>query len=145
MSQRTQNLGNHARYVPLFHFVLGGLVAGNLYRTGRPLIRDFTEDRVWNFLMAVAIALLFWYARAFALAVQDRVIRLEMRLRLERLLPAPLFARVEQMEPGQLVALRFAGDAEIPGLVTEVLDGRLVLPADIKKRVQNWQADWMRA
>ena len=145
MSPRTQNLGNHSRYVPLFHFVLGGLVAANIYRTGRPLLQGITEDKVWAFAMAIAFAILFWYARAFAVAVQNRVIRLEMRLRLKDLLSPPQFARFDQIALGQLVALRFAGDAELPGLVAEVLEGKLVNAGDIKQRIQNWQADWMRA
>jgi hypothetical protein len=145
MAQRTQSITNHARYVPLYHFVLGAILGANLWLTGKALLRGMTTESLMAFSLAVGFLILFWYARAFALAVQDRLIRLEMRLRLEKLLPAEQFARFDQIAPGQLVALRFASDAELPGLVAEVLEGKLSRPADIKRRIQNWQADWMRA
>ncbi len=144
MPQREQNLANHARYVPMYHFVLGGLVALLLFHAVQLLWRDFTGEHVWGLVLAVALAIVTWYERAFPLGVQDRLIRLEMRLRLERLLPAEQFARCDRMALPQLVALRFAGDAELPGLVAEVLGGSLVRPQDIKRRVKDWQADWAR-
>ena len=84
-------------------------------------------------------------ARMFALSVQDRVIRLEERLRYERLLPPDLQARILEFEPGQLVALRFASDAELPGLARKVLDEKLSDRKAIKKMIQNWQSDDLRA
>ena len=144
MAQRAQNFGNHSRYVPLYHFLLAGLIVANLYRTGRALFAGFNEDRVTNFLVAIILALTAWFARAFALAAQDRVIRLEMRLRLEKLLTPPMFGRFEELRPGQLAALRFASDSELPALVGDVLDSGLVRPAEIKQRVRDWQADWLR-
>ena len=145
MAQPTQNLANHARYVPLYHFVLGAILAINLFVGGRALLRELTAERLLAFALGVGLLILFWYARAFSLAVQDRVIRLEMRLRLERVLPPAQFARFDEIGLRQVVALRFAGDAELPGLVAEVLEGKLTRPADIKRRIQNWQADWNRA
>ncbi len=144
MPQREQSLANHARYVPMYHLVLGGLVGALFLRSVQLLWRGPSADHVWGFLLAVALLILTWYERAFPLGVQDRLIRLEMRLRLERLLPAEQFARCDRIALPQLVALRFAGDAELPGLVTEVLDGKLVRPQDIKRRVKDWQADWAR-
>ena len=79
------------------------------------------------------------------LRVQDRIIRLEMRLRLQQCLPADLRSRIEELTPGQLVALRFASDAELPELVREVVAGKLAARKDIKLRVKNWQGDWLRA
>ncbi|MEO5618217.1 MAG: DUF6526 family protein [Candidatus Eisenbacteria bacterium] len=145
MSPSVQTHSNHARYVPLYHFVLGGIVAINLAYAANELKHGMTQARVLNLLMAVGFVILFWYARAFALAVQDRVIRLEMRLRLEKLLSPQQFARFDQVAPGQIVALRFASDAEMPGLISDLLDGKLDRPGDIKRRIQNWQADRMRA
>lgn len=144
MAQPTQTLANHARYVPLYHFVLAAILTVNLILAGKAMLREPGTERVLAFALALGFMIFFWYARAFALAVQDRVIRLEMLLRLERLLPSQQFARFDQIDPGQIVALRFAGDAELPGLVAEVLEGKLVRPADIKRRIQHWQADWLR-
>jgi len=80
-----------------------------------------------------------------ALTVQDRLIRLEMRLRLRQLLPPDLQPRINDLTHRQLVAMRFASDAELAELVREVLAGKLTTPKDIKLRVKNWQADWLRA
>ncbi len=77
--------------------------------------------------------------------VQDRVIRLEMRLRLAGLLPADLQARIQELTVDQLVSLRFASDAELPGLTRKVLDDKITDRKSIKKLVKDWQADWMRA
>jgi len=145
MAQRTQSLANHARYVPAYHFVLGAIVTANLAYTGNAALREMTIGNAMAFGLAIGLVILFWYARAFALAVQDRVIRLEMRLRLEKLLPPAQFARFDEIDPVQIVALRFAGDGELPGLFAEVVEGRLTRPAEIKRRIRDWRADWMRA
>jgi hypothetical protein len=89
-----------------------------------------------------AVALL---SRVQALKVQDRVIRLEMRLRLRALLSGELLGRIEELTPAQLAALRFAGDAEMPELVRNALAGTLKTPKDIKERVRDWQGDFLRA
>jgi hypothetical protein len=80
-----------------------------------------------------------------ALTVQDRVIRLEMQLRLARVLPADLQGRIAALQRGHYVALRFAGDDELADLVRQIADGGLRTPKEIKQRVKNWQADWLRA
>ena len=84
-------------------------------------------------------------SRTQALTVQDRVIRLEMRLKLRGLLPPDLQPRISELTPRQLVALRFASDAELPDLVREVLAGKLATSKEIKMRVRSWQSDWLRA
>jgi hypothetical protein len=80
-----------------------------------------------------------------ALTVQDRLIRLEMRLRLRDVLPADLQPRISELTARQLVGLRFASDAELPELVRRVLTGSLGSTADIKKAVTHWQGDYLRA
>jgi hypothetical protein len=95
-------------------------------------------------LLAGAAGILAWYVRINALVVQNRVIRLEERLRLARLLPEELRSRVEELDTRQLVALRFASDAELPELVRAVLDGRLASGDAIKRAVRDWRADWLR-
>lgn len=144
MPQRTQTLANHARYVPMFHFVAGALIALSLYSSVSPVVREPTQNHILALCPVLALAIVAWYARGFALAAQDRVIRLELRLRLEDLLPPQQFARFDELTVGQVVALRFASDAELPELVAETLDGKLVQPGEIKKRIRNWRADGWR-
>lgn len=138
-----QSYRNHARYVPLYHFGLGAVLLVILAWSTRRLIVRGSADALFDFLVVLAVALTAFYARAFALAAQDRVIRLELRLRLQELAP-PLMSRFQLLKPSQITALRFAGDAELPALAQQVLEGRLVSGADIKQKIQNWQADHHR-
>ena len=96
-------------------------------------------------LMALALIVGFFSARLFALSVQDRVIRLEERLRYQRLLPADLQLRIEEFTVAQLVSLRFASDAELPALARKVLDEKLNERKAIKQLVKNWKPDYLRA
>ena len=143
-----QNYANHAKFVPGFHFVTVGIFVINLlwslYRlvVGLPDVPLF--DRVLNVAVAAALGLLAWYARIFPLRAQDRVIRLEETLRLERLLPADLRPRIAELRPNQLIALRFASDEELPELARTVL-GRSDMKSDeIKKMIRTWRADHLR-
>ncbi len=148
---KAQNVANHARYVPAHHFVASLLLLINLAWGAVRLYhlrgagRFAMADAAVQLLLAVALVLMWAYLRIFPLAVQDRVIRLEMRLRLAALLPPDLRPRIVELTPRQLVALRFAGDDELPDLTRQVLAGKLVTSADIKRQVRNWQADHLRA
>lgn len=147
MSEKApQNYANHAQLVPLFHYVLFGILVVNLGWSIWGLIRmkSFSFDPIMGLLIAVALLLFFWYARIFPLTVQDRVIRLEMRLRLREVLPEDLRGRIEELEPGQLISLRFASDEELPDLVRQVLDEGLKSRSEIKKRIKDWQGDHLR-
>jgi Family of unknown function (DUF6526) len=141
-----QNFANHAKYVPAFHFFVLPVMLLNL---GWSIYRWKTS--VWSLdgaiwvLTSVAILLGFLLARLFALSVQDRVIRLEERLRCERLLPQDLQPRILEFEPGQLVSLRFASDAELPALARKVLDEKIKERKIIKQHIKNWRADYLRA
>jgi len=99
---------------------------------------------MWHATAAAALLVVWFAGRRNALVVQDRVIRLEMRLRLERVLPPSQRGDVDRLSLGQLVALRFAGDAELPALVADVLRENIASRDDIKRRVKDWQADWLR-
>jgi len=145
MADRTQTYKNHARLLPPFHFFVLPVLLVNFLNQIRHLWLAPTRSNVWGVVVALALATLALYARVMALKVQDRVIRLEMRMRLAGLLPADLQSRVNDLTPQQLVALRFACDNELPGLVREALDGRLKTSKEIKLRVKDWQADWLRA
>jgi len=141
----TQNYQNHAKFVPGFVFGVLGIFAVNLVASAMRLARDFNADHVIGLLTAIGLLLCGSYARRFALTVQDRVIRLEMQLRMERLLASELRARIPEFSVGQLVSLRFAGDAELPELARKVLDGKIEDRKAIKQMVRDWQADWLRA
>jgi hypothetical protein len=141
----TQNFENHTKFVPAFHIGVLGIFAANVVWSAWRLVQGFNGERVFGLLLAIAFLLGALYARMFTMTVQDRVIRLEMRLRLERLLAADLRARIPEFSVGQLVSLRFAGDAELPELARKVLDGKIENRKAIKQMVRDWQADWLRA
>lgn len=145
MAQASQTYENHARIVPGYHMGAFGIFALNflwsLYRAAT--VR--TGDALMSLLVAVGLLLLFFYARVFALRVQDRVIRLEMRLRLQRVLPEDLRARIDELTVGQLIALRFASDEELPALCGMVLSDKVSDQKTIKKMIKNWTPDYLRA
>jgi hypothetical protein len=145
MAERTQTYKNHARLLPPFHFFVLPVLFVHFLNQIRHLWLAPSRATGWAAVVALALVTLALYARVMALKVQDRVIRLEMRMRLAGLLPPDLQSRVNDLTPQQLVALRFACDNELPGLVREVLDGRLKTSKEIKLRVKDWQADWLRA
>jgi uncharacterized membrane protein YciS (DUF1049 family) len=140
-----QNFENHAKFVPGFHIVTLGILAINFFWSIYRVFHAFSAESVISLLLAVGFILAALYARMFALAVQDRVIRLEMQLRLQGILPADLRPRIPEFAVGQLIALRFASDAELPGLARKVLDEKLTDRKAIKKMVKDWQADLLRA
>jgi hypothetical protein len=141
----SQSFTNHARTVPGFHYGVLGAFALNLVWSMVRLYRVPGIDAVMGVIVAIALLGLCSYVRMFPLRVQDRIIRLEMSLRLASVLPPDLRARVGTLRPGQLVALRFASDAELPGLVRQVLDENLTDRREIKRRIREWQADHLRA
>jgi dolichyl-phosphate-mannose--protein O-mannosyl transferase len=143
--EKAQNLENHTRVVPAYHMFVFGVFAINFVWRLVQLKDGITLGSIMNVLMAAAFVVLFFYARIFALTVQDRVIRLEMRARLERLLPPDLQSRIAEFTVGQLVSLRFAGDNELAVLARQVLEEKLNDRKAIKRRIKNWQADFLRA
>jgi len=144
MSVKPQNFANHARYVPLFHFVLAAMLLLYLVWTVRHVIVASTPQHWVDLMMALAFVIIFIYVRQFPVRVQDRVIRLEETLRLQRLAP-DLAKRAGEFSPEQLVGLRFASDEEFPALARKVLDEKLMDRTEIKKLVKNWRPDYLRA
>jgi hypothetical protein len=141
----TQSFENHTKIVPAFHFFVLPVFAINLVWSIYRARHFFSTGTVISVLLAVAFILLALYGRMFALTVQDRVIRLEMQLRLQNALPPDLRARVSEFSVAQLVSMRFASDAELPELARKVLDEHLTDRKVIKKLVKNWQPDFLRA
>jgi len=151
VSEKTpQTYANHTRLDPPFHFFLGPVFILALVLT---LIHFFyhlresgMRDNIHSFLLivlAVAMITLVLKVRLYSLKVQDRVIRLEERLRLTQLLSEPLRSRIPELTEDQLIGLRFASDAELPKLVERALNEKLKRK-DIKKAVQNWRPDYWR-
>ena len=147
---KPQTFANHTRWDPLYHFfVLPVFVLGLLLT----LIHFFAHithgdlrDHIHAFLLillAIALLLLVFKLRLYALKVQDRIIRLEERLRLSQLLPEPLRSRIPELTEDQLCGLRFASDAELPKLAERALNEKLSRP-DIKKAIQTWRPDYWR-
>jgi len=149
MSEKpTQSYSNHRRLDPSFHFLLFGLFAANAVITVMALIRMFRSQHfdfatLWSVVMAVTFLLLLFKVRLYALHNQDRLIRVEEQLRMKALLPATLATRAMSLKPSQCVALRFASDEELPGLVQQTLDEDLQ-NEQIKKRIQSWRGDYFR-
>lgn len=144
MSERPQSFENHAKIVPGYHrWATAFLALPTLYFAYRALL-GFTWDGLFLFLFAVGVLLLGFYVRYFPLRVQDRVIRLEEQLRMERLLPPDLKVRVPELTAGQLVALRFASDGELAELVRRVLDEKITDKKEIKRAVRSWRPDHQR-
>jgi heme/copper-type cytochrome/quinol oxidase subunit 4 len=147
---KPQNLANHTRWDPPFHFYVLPIFVLALILTLVHFFAHITEGDLRDhihaillILLAVALLLLVFKVRLYSLKVQDRIIRLEERLRLTQLLSEPLRSRVPELTEGQLCALRFASDAEIPKLVERTLKENLKR-ADIKKAIQNWRPDYWR-
>jgi uncharacterized protein DUF6526 len=138
---KPQSFANHARYDPLFHFFMAPLSLFLLIWSIAHAFRHFNHEAAAWVVAAILIFLAVFKTRTYALKVQDRVIRLEERLRLTNLLPAgsPLPALTE----GQWIALRFASDAECPGLAQKAVAANLTAK-QIKEAIQNWRADYFR-
>lgn len=145
MPDTTQTYKNHARFFPLFHFVVMPIFMINFLNALRHVYLERTLHSGWEAVLAFGFVSGALAARVMALAVQDRVIRLEMRLRLAKLLPPDLAGRVGEISRQQFVALRFASDAELPDMVRDVLAGNLATQKAIKMRVKNWEGDYLRA
>jgi ABC-type antimicrobial peptide transport system ATPase subunit len=144
----SQSYASHRRFDPPYHFVLFGVLAANFVMALWALIRMFIKQPfdfgvVWAAAMAAILVLFALKVRLYALHNQDRLIQLEETLRMQSLLPDNLKARIPELRVSQFVALRFASDAELAGLVEAALDEKLG-NADIKKRIRTWRPDTFR-
>lgn len=144
MAARPQTYSTHRRLFPLYHYSLALLVVNVVVRIV-DVVRAPNWSTGWDLVVAIALACAILAARSMALVVQNRVIRLEMRLRLAQVLPPELRDRVGGLTLRQLVSLRFASDAELPELVQRCLAGDLARSDEIKKSIRDWQPDFLRA
>jgi hypothetical protein len=141
----TQTYQSHAKFVPLYHFVVLPILLVNVLLVAYEVVKAPAFPTVWGLLVAIALFLAALFGRVFALKVQDRVIRLEERLRLRELLPGELKGRVNDFTPEQLIAIRFASDAEVAELAAVVLRENPAKRDAVKKLIKQWRADDARA
>ena len=140
---KPQSYETHRRYVPGYHGFVFGVLAANVVVSVVQIARAPGFFTLWQVVLALALVGLAWYARSFPLRAQDRLIRLEERLRLREVLPEPLRGRIGELTEGHLVALRFAPDAELPALVEQALTEKLSGDG-IKRRIRTWRPDTFR-
>jgi Family of unknown function (DUF6526) len=144
MAERAQTYASHRRYIPQFHFFVLPVLTANIVIAIVEFVRHPRFITGWVVVLAFALAIGIWTARAMALRAQNRIIRLEERIRLERVLPADLRGRVSDLTTTQLIAIRFAPDDELPDLVRRTLSGEFSTQGDIKRAIRNWRADHLR-
>jgi hypothetical protein len=144
MSQTEQNYKNHARWLAPFHFFVLPVLLVYVLNSLRHAVLSPSLSTGFVFLVSVALLTTAFLTRTQALKAQDRVIRLEMRLRLREVLPPDLHPRIIELTPEQMIGLRFASDAELPELVRQALAGTLTTTKSIKEAVKDWQADHLR-
>ncbi len=141
----TQNYENPARRTPLYYNVAGLVLFTNIIWQGYRFLGEPSSDRVMSFLLGIALLVAAFAARTQTLTVQNRVIRLEQRLRFQRLLLPEVAARACELPVALVVALRFASDAELPALVDRVRAGQLSDQKAVKRQIRQWQGDFLRA
>jgi len=144
MASSTQSYARHTRWHPLFHFFLVPVMAINFIWSIVLFYQTPGWTQGWWIVVSAALIVMMFLVRTNPLKAQDRLIRLEEQLRCQRLLPADLAQRASGLRVGQYIALRFASDEELEALVTEVVEGRLTQPAEIKRAIKNWRADNFR-
>ena len=142
--KEAQNFKNHVRWYPPFHFVLAPLMLINLIYWAVRLFQEPGWDKGMLVVLAIALILLMLIARQFALTNQDRLIKLEERLRYERLLSPELAEKAAGLRTHQMIALRFASDEELAGLVERTIGGEFASQKEIKMAVTNWRGDYHR-
>ena len=144
MAEPMQTYASHRRWIPMYHFFAVPVLLINVIVAAVQFVRDPRPVIAWQVVVALALFLAILVLRFMPLRAQDRVIRLEERARLERVLPSDLRGRVGELTATQLIAIRFAADDEVPELTRRALSGDLKTQGDIKRAIRNWRADHLR-
>src|SRR6476620_5382963 len=139
-----QTYKSHRKYIPIFHFFVEPVLLLNVIAQVLYFNKYRTSYKAWMIVVAIALAIVPFAARSMMARVQDRVIRLEERLRLASLLPTDVRGRIDDLTTPQLVALRFASDEEASGLVQRCLNGELTKGDQIKREIKTWRPDYAR-
>ena len=140
---KPQSFANHAKFDSPFHFFVLPVLLVNIFVVAFFYFRSPGLGGAWIVLVSVALLVFAGRTRSFVTHLQDRIIRLEERLRLSTVLHEPLRSRISELTDSQLVGLRFAGDAELPLLVQRALDEKLSR-REIKKAIVDWRPDYAR-
>ena len=144
MADTPQTYANHTRWQPGYHFFALPVMLINFIWAIVACVRHPSWDCHWWIVVSAALVVVTVVARTSALKAQDRIIRLEERLRYQRLLSADLAVQARSLTEGQIIALRFASDDELEGLVRETLAGKFSKPDEIKRAIKNWRPDTFR-
>lgn len=142
-----QTYKNHTRFDPIWHFFIAPVLLLNVAVAIYATVHHWPQHHalfLWWIFISIVLLLAVGRARVHSLTVQDRLIRLEERLRFQALLPPDLLARTHSLSIQQIVGLRFASDEELPGLVRRTLDENLTRK-QIKQAINNWRPDYLRA
>ncbi len=140
----TQNFANHTRWHPPFHFFVLPVMLINFVWAVVEFVKAPGRNSGWWIVVSLALLLLTFFVRTNSLKVQDRIIRLEEKLRYQQLLSPAVVQQTSALTVEQIVALRFAGDDELEELVSAVVAGKFAKPKDIKQAIKNWRADTFR-
>ena len=145
MTATPQNYANHRRFFSLYHYVALPIFLAHVLVSAYIALRHPTILHLWSVVVAVGLVAAIVASRTSTIIVQNRLIGLEMRLRLATVLPVELCQRIPELDIRQLVGLRYAGDAELPGLVERCLRGELPTADAVKREVRHWRPDYVRA
>jgi hypothetical protein len=140
----TQTRASHRRFIPFWHFFALPVLIANVGVEAVRFFRAPSFPTGWPVVVAVALVIGIFLSRSMPLRAQDRIIRLEERLRFEKILPPDLRGRINDLSAEQIIGLRFAPDEEVPELTRRALSGELKTRADIKREIRNWRADHLR-
>jgi hypothetical protein len=145
MLRSPQTYATHRRFFPLYHYVALPIFLANVVFAVAYAIRQPSVANAWLVVLAIGLVSAIIAVRASTLIVQNRLIALEVRLRLASSLAPELRSRIPELHLRHLIGLRFAGDAELPALVERCLRGELTTTDAVKREVREWRADYLRA
>ena len=144
MADTPQTFANHTRWQPPIHYFVLPVLLINVFWTVIVFVKDPNRNSGWAIMVSLALLTLLFYVRLNPLKAQDRIIRLEERLRYQKVLSPAVCQQTGALSPGQIIALRFAGDDELEELVSAVLAGKFAKDSEIKRAIKHWRADTFR-
>jgi Family of unknown function (DUF6526) len=144
MATTPQTFANHTRWQPPIHYFVLPVMLINVFWAAVVFVKDPNRNSGWWIVVSLALLVLVFFVRLNPLKAQDRIIRLEEKLRYKEVLSPALLAQTSALNMGQIIALRFAGDDELEDLVSAVLAGKLTENKEIKRAIMHWRADTFR-